>query len=400
MEEESCEGAYGELTRRAGENSTNVPITPTTRPAIAAVSAVLFIVKKYTTALCLCPPVVEHRRCVDCDPRQNGQRDETKYEHGKAHGGAELARIDADRMKPALAKREKKFGSNRREKATHDVHDRDHCCGCIRESGWIEHGDHLPSLRAYHAVSDTLLADMAARLILVRHGESRWNLVNRFTGWVDVPLSQRGVEEALACATKLQDIHIDHACTSKLERAHETLSLILSRQELTGIYLHAGEKKQMWYSCEHHSEKTEILVHTTSLLNERYYGHLQGLDKDHARKQFGEDAVLQWRRSYDSRPPGGESLADVYKRTIPFFLKRIVPFLDDRKNIIIASHGNTLRAILKYLEKIPNTDLPYLNLIPGEPIIYAYQRKKFGRLSGELPFDRPMLWDPANVLSP
>lgn len=232
-----------------------------------------------------------------------------------------------------------------------------------------------------------------SHLILVRHGESRWNLTNRFTGWVDVPLSQRGVEEAIICAKKLEKIRIHHGFTSNLERAHETLTLILSRQKLTGIFLHPNENKQEWYSCEHHSEKTDILVHNTSLLNERYYGQLQGLDKDFARKKFGERSVLSWRRSYTVRPPGGESLVDVYKRVIPFFNKRIVPHLKDGKNVIVSAHGNSLRVLLKYLEKIPVSDLPNLDLPPAIPLIYKYREGVYKRTSGKLKYTRPLDWD-------
>lgn len=230
-------------------------------------------------------------------------------------------------------------------------------------------------------------------LIFVRHGESRWNLVNRFTGWVDVPLSQQGVEEAMLTAQKLKDVSIHHAFTSKLVRAQETLTIILAGQQKTGIFLHPGEKKQEWYSCEHHSEETDILTHTTSLLNERYYGRLQGLNKDTAREQFGADQVMAWRRGYTAKPPGGESLEDVYKRVIPFFIKRVTPLLKRERNVIIASHGNTMRVILKYLEKIPSEHLPHLNLLFGEPMTYAYLDGTFSRLGGPLTFDRPMQWD-------
>jgi 2,3-bisphosphoglycerate-dependent phosphoglycerate mutase len=227
-------------------------------------------------------------------------------------------------------------------------------------------------------------------LILVRHGESQWNLSNRFTGWVDIPLSQRGVEEALACAQKLEKVNINHAFTSCLERAHETLTIILSRQKKNSIFLHPGDKKQDWYSCDHHSEQTDILIHTTRLLNERYYGLLQGLNKDKARQQFGENQVTAWRRGYDQRPPGGESLEDVYKRVIPFFLKRVVPLLKNGRNVIVSTHGNTMRVIVKYIEKIPIEQVPHLNLLFGEPITYDYVDATFSRLNDSLTFDRSM----------
>lgn len=230
-------------------------------------------------------------------------------------------------------------------------------------------------------------------LILVRHGESRWNLANKFTGWVDVPLSKNGVKEALVTAKNLKGVKIQHAFTSNLERARQTLTIILSRQELTGIFLHLDEKKKNWYTCEHHSEKTDILTHTTSLLNERYYGILQGLNKDYVRKKYGEKQVMMWRRGYNIKPPGGESLKDVYRRAVPFFIKRAIPLLKNGKNVIIVSHGNVMRVILKYIDNIPHEHLPHLDLPSGKPIIYRYDKKGFSHRDGLFGFNRPLLWD-------
>ena len=230
-------------------------------------------------------------------------------------------------------------------------------------------------------------------LILLRHGESRWNLSNKFTGWVDVPLSAHGVDEALESAQQLGDMKIHVAFASRLERAHETLTIVLSQQEKTGIFLHNGEKKEEWYSFDDHTEKNEILVHTTSILNERYYGKLQGMDKNEARKKFGEKKVLEWRRSYDMRPPGGESLEDVYKRVIPFFDEKIVPFLKLKKNVLLSSHGNTMRVILKYIEQINSDQLLRLDLPSGELLIYSYEKGKFSREDGQpLRYTRPLFW--------
>lgn len=230
-----------------------------------------------------------------------------------------------------------------------------------------------------------------AKLILVRHGESAWNKTNRFTGWVDISLTEHGILEAMKAAQELEKIKINHAFVSHLVRAQETLNIILSSQKLTGLFLHPGEKKKNWYTCVHHSERTEILSHVTSLLNERYYGALQGLDKDEVRKKYGEKKVLAWRRGYDVRPPGGESLKDVYQRAIPFFIKRVVPLLREDKNVIISSHGNTLRAIMKYLDNISSAQVPHLNLYPASPILYEYENKTFRRIS-VLEFDRPTSW--------
>jgi 2,3-bisphosphoglycerate-dependent phosphoglycerate mutase len=229
------------------------------------------------------------------------------------------------------------------------------------------------------------------KLILVRHGESVWNKTNRFTGWVDIPLTENGILEAMKTAKELKGIKINHAFVSNLVRAQETLHIILSSQKLTGLFLHPGEKKDNWYTCMHHSERTEILTHVTNLLNERYYGVLQGLDKDAVRKKYGEKKVTAWRRSYDVRPPGGESLQDVYKRVVPFFIKRVIPLLREDKNVIISSHGNTLRAIIKYLDAISSDKVTNLNLSPAIPIVYRYNKNTFLRMS-PLGFDRPTMW--------
>ncbi len=232
-----------------------------------------------------------------------------------------------------------------------------------------------------------------SQLILVRHGESRWNSSGRFTGWVDVPLNELGIKESLAAARRLKTTPIHVGFVSKLKRAQDTLNIILAQQKRTGIFLHTGEKKQEWYSCDHHTEKSEILVHTTSLLNERYYGTLQGLYKQDVRSQYGDDQVLAWRRSYATRPPGGESLHDVYKRVIPFFLKNIIPKLQEGKNVIVASHGNTIRVIVKYLEKVSTEQLPYLNLPFGKPLLFTYRNGSLYSNTKELiTYDRPLMW--------
>lgn len=233
-------------------------------------------------------------------------------------------------------------------------------------------------------------------LVLVRHGESRWNLANKFTGWVDIPLSKKGIEEAVRTAERLKDVHLQHAFASNLERTHETLTIILSRQKLTGVFMHRNEKKERWYSFDGRSEKNDIPIHTTVLLNERYYGRLQGMNKREARRRFGEKKVFEWRRAYDARPPGGESLKDVYARVIPFFRRRVFPFLEAGKNVIVSGHGNVLRAIIKYLEDVPSDHLPHLDLPSGVPLIYVHRKGKISRQDGPFHFDRPVLWDCPN----
>ncbi|WP_340818369.1 2,3-bisphosphoglycerate-dependent phosphoglycerate mutase [Methanolobus sp. WCC4] len=214
-------------------------------------------------------------------------------------------------------------------------------------------------------------------LILVRHGQSRWNLENRFTGWVDVPLSEKGIREAMDCAEELEDFRIDVAFTSKLSRAQETLFLILAKQEKTGIFLHESEKRDRWSYHPSRADGSEIPIYSSDALNERFYGNLQGQNKQKAKETYGEEQVFIWRRSYDVQPPGGESLKDTYERTIPYFKESIIPQLEDGKNVIIAAHGNSLRSVIKYIENISDEEIPKLELATGKPLYYQFENGSF-----------------------
>ncbi|MBW3002752.1 2,3-bisphosphoglycerate-dependent phosphoglycerate mutase [Candidatus Woesearchaeota archaeon] len=229
-------------------------------------------------------------------------------------------------------------------------------------------------------------------LILVRHGESRWNLANKFCGWVDVPLSENGIKEALSAAKKLEGLTLDVAFTSKLERAQETLLLILAKQKFTGIFLHNTGKMAKWSKHPHKLEKNEIPIYSDTALNERYYGRLQGMNKDAARRKWGKPQVFKWRRSYDIRPPGGECLKDVYKRTVPYFKKVIMPHIRKKKDVIISAHGNSLRALIKYLDNISDEKIPHLELPTGKPIIYKYTKGKLIKEKHKHSFTRPVHW--------
>ena len=186
-------------------------------------------------------------------------------------------------------------------------------------------------------------------LVLVRHGESQWNLENRFTGWVDVPLSEKGIAEAKSAGERLkkENIHFDRAYTSGLKRAQDTLRLILEK---------LGQ--------------TDLPVEKDQALNERHYGDLQGLNKAETAKKFGEDQVKIWRRSYDIAPPGGESLKDTAARTLPYFNSKIIADLKKNMNVIVAAHGNSLRSIVMDLDKLSKEQVLELNLATGIPIIY------------------------------
>ena len=190
-----------------------------------------------------------------------------------------------------------------------------------------------------------------ARLVLLRHGESQWNLENRFTGWVDVPLSPRGVEEAKNAGNKLKGFTFDRAFTSVLSRANETLRFVL---EVIG--------------------QTAIPIEKDKALNERMYGELQGLNKAETATKYGDAQVKIWRRSYDVRPPGGESLKDTAERVLPYYDTRIKPCVLKGETILIAAHGNSLRALVMQLEQLSKEQVLELNIPTGAPLLYELDK--------------------------
>jgi len=226
-------------------------------------------------------------------------------------------------------------------------------------------------------------------LLLVRHGESRWNLDNKFTGWVDVPLSETGVRESLLTAKKLEGLKLDVAFTSNLERARETLLLILADQKCTGIFTHKDEHNELKYSFE--ATGKEIPIYGSWKLNERHYGSLQGKNKAETAKIFGEEKVLSWRRSFTDTPPEGESLMDVYKRAVPYFKKEIMAEVKTGKNVIVVAHGNSLRAIVKYLDKVSDEQIAKLELKMAEPLIYTFENGQLKKMATEHDFNHPTL---------
>lgn len=241
-------------------------------------------------------------------------------------------------------------------------------------------------------------------LILVRHGESGWNVDGRFGGWVDVPLTGRGIEEALLCAAELEEIDLDFAFTSKLVRAQETLFLILSKQKKIGVFVHqeAGaredrveedriaseesrsDKKENRYAYPPKTEKNLIPIYSSEALNERYYGILQGKKKDKMKEKYGEEQILHWCRSFDEGPPGGESLKDIYRRAVPYFEKEIIPVLQAGKNVIVCAHQNSLRALIKHIEGISNEDIRKIRLANARPVIYTFSGGRLVRENAEM----------------
>ncbi len=169
------------------------------------------------------------------------------------------------------------------------------------------------------------------KLILLRHLQSQWNKENRFTGWTDVPLSEEGVESAKNVAERISGFKIDKVYTSPLIRNRETVSLVLKNLG-----------------------KEDLSVTVDKALDERNYGELQGLNKDEVKKKYGEEQVRLWRRSWDVAPPGGESLQDVYERVVPFYQEYIKKDLDEGKSVLVVASHNSLRALVKYIEDIPD----------------------------------------------
>jgi 2,3-bisphosphoglycerate-dependent phosphoglycerate mutase len=186
-------------------------------------------------------------------------------------------------------------------------------------------------------------------LVLVRHGQSEWNLKNLFTGWRDVDLTEKGVAEAHEAGRKLkaQGIKFDVAFTSALKRAQRTLDLMLTE---------LGQ--------------TTIPIFKDQALNERDYGDLVGLNKDDARKKWGEEQVHIWRRSYDVAPPGGESLKDTLARALPYYVTDILPRVLRGERVLVAAHGNSLRALVMVLDKHTPDSITKLNLDTGVPMVY------------------------------
>jgi len=212
-------------------------------------------------------------------------------------------------------------------------------------------------------------------LILVRHGQSVWNLENRFTGWVDVPLSKKGIDEAISAGRKLKDVEFDTAYVSHMLRAVQTLHYVLLElnSKKTPIMYH----EEKWiHDREHYTgdRKKELPIYQSVDLAERYYGNLQGLNKAETIEKYGKDQVHLWRRSFDVNPPAGESLKDTTLRTIPYFKNHILKDLQDDKTVLVVAHGNSLRSIVMYVEGISEKDIPNLEIPTGVPISYKFDK--------------------------
>ena len=223
-----------------------------------------------------------------------------------------------------------------------------------------------------------------AQLVLIRHGESVWNRKNVFTGWVDVPLSTNGIDEALKAGDRLSGIAFDVVYTSVQVRAIETamIALARSKSDKTPAIVHAEGKMAEWtgiYSEE--MKKNMVPVYRDWHLNERYYGQLQGKNKAETAEAYGKEQVHLWRRSYDVPPPEGECLKDTAERTIPFFKEKILKDLEEGKNVLVSAHGNSLRSIVMFIENLTPDEVLELEIPTGSPILFCFRDGKLTRSS-------------------
>jgi 2,3-bisphosphoglycerate-dependent phosphoglycerate mutase len=197
-----------------------------------------------------------------------------------------------------------------------------------------------------------------AILVLIRHGQSLWNAENRFTGWTDIDLSKKGENEAEEAGKKLENITFDVVHTSALMRAQRTAEIII----------------------QHNKISKDAPTYKDKRLNERHYGSLQGLNKTETAEKYGAEQVHIWRRSFDIAPPDGESLKTTAERTLPYFKEDIVKHLNEEKNVLISAHGNSLRAIVMYIENISKEDIVKLEIQTGAPRTYEYKNNIFTKI--------------------
>ncbi|RZB96815.1 2,3-bisphosphoglycerate-dependent phosphoglycerate mutase [Glycine soja] len=226
-----------------------------------------------------------------------------------------------------------------------------------------------------------LTSEAESALILIRHGESLWNEKNLFTGCCDVPLTNRGVEEAIEAGQRISYIPIDMIFTSALIRAQMTAMLAMTQhsQKKVPIIIH-DESEQATTWTQVYSEKTtkqSIPVITAWQLNERMYGELQGLNKQETAERYGKEKVHEWRRSFDIPPPKGESLEMCFQRAVPYFKDFIEPQLKSGKHVMVAAHGNSLRSIIMYLDGLTSQEVTSLEISTGIPLLYIYKEGKF-----------------------
>jgi 2,3-bisphosphoglycerate-dependent phosphoglycerate mutase len=217
-------------------------------------------------------------------------------------------------------------------------------------------------------------------LILLRHGQSMWNQLNVFTGWVNVPLSQQGIDEAISAGKQLAKTRIDKIYTSTLMRAQQTAMIVMAQQASGKVpYLVPNTKETLQKEAIHSPEMLNQMIPTLVdwRLNERFYGKLQGLNKSDTADKFGKEQVNQWRRSYDIAPPEGESLAMTKERTLPCLNELIIPDLEKGLNCLISAHGNSLRSVIMAIEGLSKEAILTREVATGDPLIYRFESNQF-----------------------
>ncbi|XP_050159948.1 2,3-bisphosphoglycerate-dependent phosphoglycerate mutase 1-like [Malus sylvestris] len=241
----------------------------------------------------------------------------------------------------------------------------------------------MVSSPSHTKANDSRKKSNEAALILIRHGESLWNEKNLFTGCVDVPLSKKGVEEAIEAGKRISNIPVDMIYTSALIRAQMTAMLAMTqhrRKKVPVIMHNESDQARAWSQIfSEDTIKQTIPVVADWRLNERMYGELQGLNKQETADRYGKEQVHEWRRSYDIPPPNGESLEMCAQRAVAYFKDQIEPQLLAGKNIMIAAHGNSLRSIIMYLDKLTSQEVISLELSTGIPMLYISKEGKFIR---------------------
>ena len=223
-----------------------------------------------------------------------------------------------------------------------------------------------------------------ALLILMRHGQSMWNAANQFTGWVDVPLTNKGINEAIEGGNEISSLPIDEIHTSTLIRAQMTAMIALAQHESgktpiiqypnTDEHMGENESRMVDWAQSNDTGENTLPVFVSWQLNERMYGDLQGLNKQETREKFGNEQVHIWRRSYDVPPPNGESLELTAARTIPYLESTIKKSLKEGKNVFVAAHGNSLRSIVMSIENLSKEDVLNLEIPTGKPIVYKWDQ--------------------------
>ncbi|XP_057845744.1 uncharacterized protein LOC131055114 [Cryptomeria japonica] len=262
----------------------------------------------------------------------------------------------------------------------------------------------LASTRIEHGTSTSKISAQNTKnhLVLLRHGESMWNHLNLFTGDVDIPLTEKGVMDALACGRAVSEIDFDIIFTSRLVRAKQTALIAMTQNIFKRVPVivrggfhgrgKTGDANRLRLrdaaaKALKHASCHMVPVYADPALNERSYGDLQGLSKEAASKEFGEETVKMWRRSYDTRPPHGESLKDTASRTVRFFKSTVIPRLEEHRNVLVVAHGNVLRCIIAHLAGLTEMEMLQLQVFTALPYAYTFDGGTFSEVCALPPVD-------------